>query len=213
MEEHFFKDLKKSILHYFDNVGGHEIHHTERVYNIAVRIAKEESADLDIIRSAALLHDIARLKESKKEVACHAEEGSRMAKEILNKTDFPNDKIEDVAYAIKVHRSTHHIIPTTNEAKILQDADRLDCLGAITVGRVFSFCGQNRLSIYDPEIQPSEQYVSYSDAPGINHFYEKIFKLKPETFHTQMAKELAKKRYQFSKDFVEEFIKEWSGER
>jgi len=213
MEETFFKELKEKIIPYFDKVGGHEIHHTERVYNLAVTIAKDESVDLDIIRAAALLHDIARLKESEKEVECHAEEGSKMAEEILKKTMFPKEKIKDVVYAIKVHRSSHKINPKTKEAAVLQDADRLDCLGAIIIGRVFSFDGQHGIPIYDPKIPPKEKYVPYGDSSGINHFYEKVFKLRPETFHTKLAKELAKKRYKFSKEFVEEFIKEWNGER
>jgi len=213
MKEEFFEKLKEKILPYYDKVGGHEIHHTERVYNVAVTIAKDEGADLDVIRAAALLHDIARLKESKKEIEDHADEGSKMAEEILSKSTFPKEKIKDVVYTIKVHRNSHKINPTTKEAKILQDADRLDCLGAIIVGRVFSFDGQYGVPIYDPKIPPKENYTPYGDSSGINHFYEKVFKLKPETFHTKKAKELAKKRYEFAKEFVEEFIKEWNGER
>ena len=212
-EEKFFEELKEKILPYFDKVGGHEIHHTERVYNMAITLAKEESVDLDILRAAALLHDIARLKESNKEIECHAKGGSKIAEEILSEIDFPKEKIKEVVYAIKVHRNSHKINPKTKEAAILQDADRLDCLGAIIVGRVFSFDGKHGIPIHTPKIPPKEEYEPYGDSSGINHFYEKVFKLKPETFHTKKAKELAKKRYKFLKEFVEEFIKEWNGER
>ncbi len=213
MEEEFYKNLKKEILHYFEATGGHEISHTERVYNLAMTIAKTESVDLDILKASALLHDIARKKESNKEIKCHADEGSKMAKEILKKTSFPKEKVNEVVYAIKVHRYSKGIIPETIEAKILQDADRLDALGAISFGRIFSFDGKHGIPIHNPKILPKEKYTAKKDTSGINHFYEKIVKLKPETFHTKKAKEFAKNRYKFSKDFVEEFIAEWNGER
>ena len=96
LPEKYFKDLKEKISHYFDKVGGHEIHHTERVYNNALTISKGEDVDLDIVRAAALFHDIARLKESREECECHAEEGAKMAKDILERENFPKEKIDKV---------------------------------------------------------------------------------------------------------------------
>ena len=213
MDEKFIEKLKERIRPFFEIVGGHEFEHSERVFNSSVHIGKEEKADLDILGAASLLHDIARGKEDRKEIKDHAAEGAKMAKEILTEMNFPKDKIENVCYAIKVHRSSNNIKPETKEAAILQDADRLECLGAMIVARVFAFDGKNNIPIHNPKIPPKDKHIPYQDASGINHFYEKVFKLKPETFNTKKAKEMAKHRYEFCKQFIEEFLKEWNGER
>jgi len=121
-----FEELKQEVK---ANLPGEEgkkrFAHIERVYALAIKMAKEENADLEIIKAASLLHDVARGKQSRGECKCHADEGSLMAREILEKLDFPKEKIEAVCYAIKVHRKAKGIKAKTKEAKILQDADRV----------------------------------------------------------------------------------------
>jgi uncharacterized protein len=212
LNEEFFEELKEKISHNFEEVGGHELDHTERVYRLCLTIAKTEKVDLDILRAAALFHDIARMKqEEMKDTICHEEEGAKMAKEILSKTVFPQEKIDETAYAIKVHRHSRGIKPTTTEAEILQDADRLDSLGAIIIGRMFYYNGKRNIKMYDPNIPPRKHHEEKGKVTAINFFYEKILKLTPETFNTKKGKEMAKERYEFAKEFLERFIKEWEG--
>lgn len=214
LPETFFDKLKEEITPHFEETGCHEIEHTERVYRLCLTIAKTEKVDLDILKAAALLHDIARKKqEEMKDAICHAEEGAKMAKEILAKTEFPKEKMEAVSYAISVHRYSAKIKPNTKEAEILQDADRLDSLGAGGIARCFAYNGKRNNSIHNPKIPPKEEYEKDKEnSTAINHFYEKLLKIKPETFNTTKGKELAQERHAFIEDFVERFIKEWDGE-
>jgi len=204
-------EVKKIAKTYFKNpVSGHDWFHVERVYRIAVRIGKAEKADMTILKPAVLLHDIARKKEDLGKIKCHAQEGAKMAKKILSNLDYSKEKINQIAYAISVHRYKLQIKPKTLEAQILQDADRLDALGAINVGRVFSYGGEHRRPIYDPKIPPKPYYNSDATT-SLNHFFEKILKLKPKTFNTKTGRQIAKERYQYSKNFVKRFLLEWRG--
>lgn len=198
-----FEKLKQEIRVYFNEEdGSHKLEHTERVYNLAVRIAKKEKADLEIVKAASLLHDVARGKQSRGECKCHAEEGSIMAKEILEKLKFPSEKIEAVCYAIKVHRKSKGMKAETKEAQILQDADRLDALGAITVARVIAsgFTEEYKRPVYAKEGDSAIYYLQ-----------SKLLKLTPDAFNTETGKKLAKRRYNFMKKYVQEFIDEWNG--
>lgn len=211
IDEKFFNDLKEKIQNYFQEGTSHEFSHTQRVYNMAVMLAKDEEADLDIVRAAALLHDIARKKEDNNEVECHAKHGAEMAQEILLKTEFPKDKIESVCYSIKSHRHSTGINPETKEAAILQDADRLDALGAITIGRMFSTGGKLGTPMYKPDVPVGKVHPGYTSESTIHGFYAKILKITPDTFKTKKAKEIAKERYNYVKEFIERFKQEWDG--
>jgi len=210
MNDKFFEELKEKIQHYFDVSGGHEFDHTQRVYNISLSISKGEDVDMDVVKAAALIHDIVRAKEDSGEIECHAKKGAELAKEILSKTDFPKDKIDKVCEAIRVHRYSKGLKAKTKEAEILQDADRLDALGAVMIGRVFSRAGKRNRKLYVQSDIPEKVYKG-KDSTAINHFYEKILKLKTETFKTKKAREIAKERYEFTEKFVKKFIEEWEG--
>jgi len=213
MEEKFFKELIEKVQSYFENGGSHGFDHTERVLNLSLKISEEvKGIDLDVVKAAAILHDIARLMEDKGKISCHAEEGAKLAKEILEKTNFPREKIEKVCYSIKVHRHSSNITPETKEAEILQDADRLDALGAITIARMFSTGGKMERPLYKPEIPFGDVKKGYDCDSTIHGFYGKILKIKPETFKTAKAKKIAKHRYKIVEDFLTEFKKEWAGE-
>ncbi len=210
MNDKFFEELKEKIQIYFEEGGSHSFDHTQRVYNLALKISKGENADLDIVKTASLLHDIARLKQDNKEIECHAEHGAEMVREILEKTNFPKGKIEKVCYAIKSHRYSKGLKAETKEAEILQDADRLDALGAICIGRIFSYGGKKGRALYDSKIKPDVKYKSDAKT-SLNHFYEKNLKIKPETFKTKKARKIAKGRYKFIEEFVKRFKLEWEG--
>jgi uncharacterized protein len=211
IKESFFTELKEKIYPYFEEGGSHAFDHTQRVYNLAVRIGKKEEADLDVIKAAALLHDVSRLKEDNKEIECHAEDGAIMAEKILKEMNFPEDKIKNVVHSIKVHRDSKKLTPETKEAKILQDADRLDALGAITIARMFSTGGKINRPLYKPDIPFGKVHEGYYSDSTIHGFYNKILKIKPETFHTPLAKKLAEDRYKFVEKFLKQFFKEWDG--
>jgi uncharacterized protein len=206
------EQLKEKLAKYFTDPS-HGFDHTERVYRLAVRIAKQENVDLEIVQAAALLHDLARHLENPDKGICHAEESAKLAPEILKSINFPEEKIPKVVHAIEVHRYSKQLKAETKEAEILQDADRLDALGAIAIGRVFTRGGSKKRPLHDPSIKADEEYnVKTKAKTSINHFYEKILKIKPETFKTKLAQEIAKERYAYVKEFVERFEKEWKGE-
>ncbi len=212
MEEKFFEELKEKIQPYFEKGGSHAFDHTERVYNLAVKIGEKERADLGILKAAALLHDVARLKEDNNEIECHAGHGAKMAEKIIKEKNFPGHKIKNVAHSISVHRHSKGLIAETKEARILQDADRLDALGAITIARMFSTGGKIGRPLYKPEVPFGKAYGGYHSDSTIHSFYAKILKITPETFNTQFAKKLAKGRYEFVERFLNQFFKEWKGE-
>ncbi len=213
MNKQFFEKLKEKIQPYFEKGGSHAFDHTERVYNLSLHLAKGKKVDLDVLKTAVLLHDIARKKQDEcNGKICHAEEGARIAKEILDKSNFQKNKINEVLHAIESHRQSRGADPETEEAKILSDADKLDALGAITIGRIFSTGGKIDRPLYDPRIPPEKDYKNkgYSNTT-INGFYQKLLKLKPENFHTKEAKRLAEGRYRFVEEFLDRFLKEWEG--
>jgi len=204
-------EVRKIAKTYFKKpVSGHDWFHIERVYQTAIEIGKVEEANMSILKPAALLHDIAKKKEDMGKTKCHAQEGAKMAKKILNDLGYPKEKIKQIAYAIKVHRYKRQIKPKTLEAQILQDADRIDVLGAIGVGRIFSYGGEHKRPMHNPKIPPQSYYDSNS-ATTVNHFFEKICKLKPDTFNTKTGRQIANERYKYSRNFVKRFLLEWKG--
>jgi len=213
MKESFFEELRLNIQSNFEEGGSHAFDHAQRVFNLAVKIGKKEKVDLDVLKASAFLHDISRLKEDRGEVECHAEHGAIMAEKLLREMNFPEDKIEKVAHAIRVHRHSKGLNAETKEAKILQDADRLDALGAITIARMFSTGGKINRPLYKPEIPFGKGYNGYCSDSTIHAFYAKILKIKPETFNTQFAKKLARGRYKFVENFLNQFFKEWEGKK
>ena len=212
IKEEFFKELREKIKANFEEGGSHAFDHTERVCNLALKIGEKENADLDVIKAAALLHDVARLKEDNNEIECHAEHGAEMAEKILKEMNFPEEKIKNVVHSIKVHRHSKGLSGETKEAEILQDADRLDALGAITIARMFSTGGKIDIPLYKPEVPFGKVHKGNYSESTIHGFYAKILKIKPEKFNTSFAKKLANGRYAFVEKFLEQFFKEWKGE-
>lgn len=202
-------NIVEKVKPYFDGdqKGSHGYDHAVRVYNLGNYIAIEEDADVEIVQAACLLHDIGR---GRKKGICHAKLGAEMSQNILKSIGFPENKIKSVAYCVRVHRYSEGIEPITLEAKIVQDADRLEEIGAIAIARGLAEDVLKGKPLYDPSIQPNTEYKSGGNKTSINFLIEKSLKLKPETFHTETARELAKDRYRFTEYFVESFIKEWN---
>ena len=195
--------------------GGHDWHHTLRVYNNALRIAHSEPVDVLVVELAALLHDIADSKFYNGDETV----GPKMAREFLFSQNTDSQIIEHVVNIIQ-HMSFKNSLQeeqafSSKELEVVQDADRLDALGAIGIARCFNYGGFKNRPLYDPEIPPNlnmskEEYKS-AKGPTINHFYEKLLLLKDQ-MNTPTAKQLAEERHQFLLVYLDQFYKEWNGE-
>jgi uncharacterized protein len=196
--------------------GGHDWHHTERVWNMARHLREEEGkGDLLIIELAALLHDISDAKFN----GGDDETGSQLAYKFLLKNGIDQERSGHIRSIIR-HLSFKGGFPQEEinsiEFQIVQDADRLDAIGAIGIARAFNYGGFRNRPIYDPTI-PLREYEDSgayhrSEAPTINHFYEKLLLLK-ELMNTRSGKQIAVQRHQFMLEFLEQFYYETSPEK
>lgn len=193
---------------------GHDWTHTERVLNLAVRIQQEENTgDQEVIRLAAILHDIADTKFHQGAET----DGGDMAYAFLTGKGLSPEKAEHIRKIIN-HLSFKHRLEESPvdsiEFRIVQDADRIDAMGAIGIARAFHYGGYKNRLLYDPEIPPREyksaEEYKKSDAPTINHFYEKLFLLRG-LMNTETGKRLAKERHDYMTAFVKRFKREWDG--
>lgn len=191
----------------------HDFNHFLRVERIAKRIATEENADLEIIEAECLLFDVARMMEDRGEIQDHAEEGAKIAQKILTEVEFPQDKIDAVCYAISVHRRSTGINPKTIEAKILQDADYLDAMGAIDIIRVVTSSLQSKKYQRPIYIDKPFSDNDYDNSSAIHFIMSQIKhpKIQPSNFHTKLGQKFAEGRFKFMKEFVERFLDEWEG--
>lgn len=191
--------------------GGHDWFHTERVLNNAQKIAESEKVDLLIVELGALLHDIADYKFHRGDESI----GPRKARNFLESQNVDTPTIDHVVNIInwvsfKGGNETQKF--SSPELQVVQDADRLDALGAIGIARTFNYGGFKGRAIFDPEIKPKpgmtkEEYKN-STAPTVNHFYEKLFLLK-DRMNTASGKKMAEERHQFMELFLDQFYKEW----
>lgn len=191
--------------------GGHDADHTMRVTRLALRLAKEEGADPATVQLAALLHDTDDIKLSPD---THASKGNavRFLKE-HGATDEETERICRIISQVSFE-GTGSSVPDSIEGKCVQDADRLDALGAIGIARTFAYGGSRGRKIYDPDEEPllnmdSRTYHSRSSC-SVNHFYEKLFLLK-DMMNTASARKLAEEREFFMKEYLDRFLLEWEG--
>jgi len=209
--------ILKAAKKYYDQLNkedfSHDFNHVLRVERLAKRIAESENADIEIIEASSLLFDVARILEDQGKVSDHAEEGSKIAKQILEKINFPKEKIDAVCHAIFVHRKSKGRKPKTIEAEILQDADYLDALGAVDIVRVIASSFQSKKYKRPIYVEPVNDNKEIKSA--IHYLLHKLKhpKLQPNNFHTKLGRQLAKDRFNFMKEFTERFIDEWKGKR
>lgn len=195
--------------------GGHDWFHIERVFKNAVLISKDEKVDIFVVSLAALLHDIADPKFHDGDETI----GPKKASEFLNNQQVDSKTSKHVINIIK-HISFKNSLEknskkfTSEELKVVQDADRLDAIGAIGIARCFHYGGFKNRQIYNPEILPnlnlSKEAYKSSDAPTINHFYEKLLLLK-DKMNTKTGKKIAEKRHRFMELYLKQFYDEWNG--
>lgn len=195
--------------------GGHDWFHIERVHKNAVLIANGENCDILIVQLGALLHDIADSKFHNGDETV----GPKKARLFLESKNVPENTITHVVNIIEniSFKGGHETRKFSSlELDIVQDADRLDAIGAIGIARTFNYGGFKNRSIYNPEIKPnlnmSKEEYKNSDAPTINHFYEKLLLLK-DKMNTKTGKEIAVQRHDFMELFLSQFYAEWKGEK
>ena len=198
-----------------DAEGGHDWFHMERVYKNALLIAKEENCDITIVQLGALLHDIADSKFHDGDETV----GPRVARAFLESQNVAEEIILHVIAIIEnisFKGGNFERKFTSKELEIVQDADRLDALGAVGIARTFNYGGFKNRTLYNPEILPnlamSKEEYKNTDAPTLNHFYEKLLLLK-DKMNTETGKKIAQERHLFMEVFLEQFYAEWNGKK
>lgn len=194
--------------------GGHDWFHIQRVFRNTLLISKDENVDVLVVSLAALLHDIADAKFFGGDETI----GPKMAEDFLKSIPVKKKVIDHVVKIIENMSFTASLDPkktfTSKELEVVQDADRLDAIGAIGIARTFNYGGFKNREMYNPEIPPNlkmnkEEYKN-SNSPTLNHFYEKLLLLK-DKMNTATGKQLAEERHQFMLQYLEQFYQEWNG--
>ncbi len=186
----------------------HDFQHIKRVYKNAEVIGRREGADMKILLPAALLHDLVVYPKGSAKTSKSADDSADMAEKLLKSFRYPQDKIDKICYCIRTHSYSKRLVPATLEAKILQDADRLDALGAIGIARTFSVGGSERRSFYNPDDPFWKSSRELDDREWtLDHFRTKLLKLK-DSMHTKTAGEIAQERARFMELFIKQLQKE-----
>lgn len=192
---------------------GHDWWHIERVYHNAELIMKEENCNYFLVKMAVLLHDIGDYKLHNGVDKTH-----EMVSPFLKNLDVKNTDIEEIISIIKQisFSENQHTKPTSIEAMIAQDADRLDAIGAIGIARAFQYGGHKGRALHDPSFSPNQNHSAEtykkSTAPTIAHFYEKLLHIK-DLMNTASAKKIAAQRHDFMNYFLSQFYDEWNGKK
>tara|TARA_R110000823_G_scaffold142845_4_gene272901 strand:- start:603 stop:1247 length:645 start_codon:yes stop_codon:yes gene_type:complete len=195
--------------------GGHDWFHIERVFKNALLIAEDEACNLEIVKLGALLHDIADSKFHNGDETV----GPKVTRGFLEKENVDEEVIihvQNIIENISFKGGNFDKTFRSKELEIVQDADRLDALGAIGIARAFNYGGFKNRPIYNPNIAPklnmSKEEYKNSEAPTLNHFYEKLLLLK-DKMNTDSGKKIAQERHAFMEKFLSQFYVEWDGEK
>ncbi len=205
------KVKEKVQILFANDFSGHDYFHTERVYRNAMAIAKQIPCDEDVVALASLLHDADDPK-------LFTTENNQNARRIMAELNIPKELAEEVISIINMmsFNGTGKSVPHSIEGKIVQDADWLDALGAMGIARAFAYGGSRNRPMYDPDVLPNLDHdeVTYRSNNGttINHFYEKLLLLK-DLMNTDAARKIAEARTEVMREYLDEFIKEWNGEK
>jgi len=217
MLEEYIKIIKPYIIDLFkDDSSGHDISHLTRTMNIAVNLCEKENGDKLIVGIAAFMHDIHRIMQNESGKFVSPKESLPKVREILNHTDLSEEIKDKICFAIEYHEEYNWNGNNVNDINtlILQDADNMDAIGAIGIGRTFSYGGAHNVVMFDEEspLEMEENYAEHkgNDPSTIHHFYHKLFKLA-DNMNTKTAQNKAIERTEFMKAFVNEFLDEWNG--
>ena len=199
--------LKQEVYNLMINDSAHDFDHVMRVFKNAQKICKKENAHEKLVLSAVLLHDIVSYPKFDKRSKLSSIKSAEKSKKILKKFNFTKEEIQTISDAIRDHSFSRNKIPATIEGKILQDADRLDAIGAIGIARVFAVSGSEKRPFYNVKDPFCKNRVPNDEIWALDHFYRKLFKLE-SLMNTKSGKIEAKKRTKVLKDFLNELKKE-----
>lgn len=199
----------------YNESSGHDWWHIKRVYNLALKINEKENADKFTIKMIALLHDIFDKKFSNGDIR---ENLIKLLDKMKILKEIDDEKLENILFSIEnlSFNGGFSKVEISKEGQIVQDSDRIDAIGAIGIARVFAYNGKKGNPIYDPdvgiiEIKSEEEYRNLK-RHAINHFYEKLLKVK-DTMNTDAGKNIAIKRTEYMEEYLKEFYDEWDGKK
>ena len=208
------QDIKAYAIKCFPNASGsHAWDHTQRVYNLCMHIGRVEGADIEVLEIAAYLHDVGRpYQDESKGTICHAEKGAEMACALLQRYPISDEQKSNIIHCIKSHRFRGTCQPETLEAKILFDADKLDAIGAIGVGRAFQFAGEVGAKLHNPFVNPEDTNTYTVEDTGYREFRLKLSKIRDRML-TAEGRRMAEERHEFMEMFFKRFLQEYKGEK
>jgi uncharacterized protein len=201
--------IEEARQYYDDSDAAHGFDHVLRVLALAERIGQAEGAEMEIVRAATLLHDVARAEEERTG-ACHAKVGAEQACQIL--AGHPANKVEAVAQAIASHRFRDDVVPQTLEAKVLYDADKLDAIGAIGIARAYALAGKQGQRLWAETPTGSLSESQSTDYTPVHEFVFKLSRLK-ESLFTATARQIAEERHRYIVEFFARLAEEVQGKR
>jgi len=210
MKKEVIQKIEKEAHAIFKNLGpSHDWQHVERVLNTAVKIAKKEKADIDIVKIAVYLHDIGRhdLKEKNYD---HAIEGAKMARKILKKYPISEEQVENICHCIEAHRFRNENKPVTKEAKCVHDADKIDNIGAIGIARSYIYLGETMDCVLYMKAK-KEKKPDKRKTNSVQEEYEIKYKHLPKKLTTKTGREIAKRRVKYMKSYLDTLEKEVFG--
>jgi uncharacterized protein len=203
------ESIKRKVMSMLDGrEPSHDYQHILRVYKNAMLIGQQEGAIMEILLPAVLLHDLVVYPTGTTESARSSHDSADMAENILHNYGYPQNIIDSISYCIRVHSYSKQLVPATLEGRILQDADRLDALGAIGIARMFSVSGSEKRTFYradDPFCRSSRE--ANDSQWTLDHFHTKLLKLK-DLMHTKTGKKIAEQRTKFMLLFIRQMEKE-----
>lgn len=189
----------------------HGWEHTERVFNLCMRIGPMEGGDLVVLRIASYLHDVGRpFQDASRGTVCHAEKGAAIATSLLAGYPLEEERKRNIIHCVRSHRFRGAIRPETLEARILFDADKLDSIGAIGIARAFLFAGEIGARLHNPEILPEETNPYTREDTGYREFKLKLGRIKDQ-MTTSEGRKMARKRHAFMDRFFQRFLQEHEG--
>jgi uncharacterized protein len=193
--------------------GSHGWDHTLRVFRLCEMMGPAESADMDVLGVAAYLHDVGRsVQDNANGAICHAEKGAQMAGPVVDSLPLSNEQQQNIIHCIRAHRFRNPQHPSTIEARVLFDADKLDAIGAVGVARAFLFAGELGARLHNPDLAV-EKCKAYSvDDTGYREFKIKLCKIKDRML-TATGRKWARERHAFMHDFFNRFLAEYEGKR
>lgn len=206
------EQIKKRAKKFFSNSkGSHNWEHTLRVYNLCLHIGEKENADMEILKIAAILHDIGREYQDRSNgKICHAEKGAQLARELLSEFKIEKEKINKIIHCIETHRFRGNKVPKSKEAKILFDADKLDSIGAVGIGRAFLFAGEIGAKLHNKNVDINKTKSYTKEDTAYREYMVKLRKVKGRMF-TDESKRIAEERHNFMVKFFDRLNKEIDG--